>query len=193
VRAGILAPTPPCVDLVTEDAFEDFMLHVEFRYPAGSNSGVYLRGRYEVQIQDVIDARDRFDRIVDRQRFILETIEKQQKLTPELKERLLGCFDPRALEDLYLPFKAKKKSKAEKGREAGLQPLADWVWNCGHGTEQPQPGQTLELWAFTFRNEEKGVKDVEAVLEGTHDILTERLAENADLLGFPVLPASRPA
>jgi len=52
VRAGILAPTPPCVDLVTEDAFEDFTLHVEFRYPAGSNSGVYLRGRYEVQIQD---------------------------------------------------------------------------------------------------------------------------------------------
>ena len=135
----------------------------------------------EVQIQDVIDARDRFDRIVDRQKFILETIEKQQKLTPELKERLLASFDPRALEDLYLPFKAKKKSKAEKGREAGLQPLADWVWNCGHGTEQPLPGQTLELWAFTFRNEEKGVKDVETVLDGTHDILTERLSENAEL------------
>jgi uncharacterized protein len=135
----------------------------------------------EVQIQDVIDARDRFDRIVDRQKFILETIEKQQKLTPELKERLLASFDPRALEDLYLPFKAKKKSKAEKGRAAGLQPLADWVWNCGHGTEQPLPGQTLELWAFTFRNEEKGVKDVEAVLDGTHDILTERLSENAEL------------
>ncbi len=135
----------------------------------------------EVQIQDVIDARDRFDRIVDRQKFILETIERQQKLTPELKERLLASFDPRALEDLYLPFKAKRKSKAEKGREAGLQPLADWVWNCGHGTEQPLPGQTLELWAFTFRSEEKGVRDVEAVLDGTHDILTERLSENAEL------------
>ncbi len=135
----------------------------------------------EVQIQDVIDACDFYARIVDRQKFILETIEKQQKLTPELKERLLTTFDPRALEDLYLPFKAKKKSKAERAREAGLQALADWVWNCGHGTEQPLPGQTLELWAFTFRNEEKGVKDVEAVLEGAHDILTERLAEDAGL------------
>jgi protein Tex len=135
----------------------------------------------EVQIQDVLDARERYERIVDRQAFIVATIEKQQKLTPELKERILATFDPRALEDLYLPFKVKKKSRAEKAREAGLQAFADWVWNCGHGTEQPLPGQTLELWAFTFRNEEKGVKDVPAVLEGTHDILTERLAEDAAL------------
>ncbi len=135
----------------------------------------------EVQIQDVIDGRDRYDRIVERQQFILETIKKQQRLTPELKERLLTTFDPRALEDLYLPFKAKKKSKAERAREAGLQPFADWVWNCGHDTEQPLPGQTLTLWAFTFRNQEKGVKEVEAVLDGAHDILTERLAENAEL------------
>ncbi len=135
----------------------------------------------EVAIQDVLDSRERWDRIVDRQKFIVDTIEKQQKLTPELKDRILATFDPQALEDLYLPFKVKKKSKAEKGREAGLQPFADWVWNTGHGTEQPLEGQTLELWAFTFRNEEKGVKDVEAVLEGAQDILTERLAEDASL------------
>ena len=79
------------------------------------------------------------------------------------------------------PVQAKKKSKAERAREAGLEPLADWIWNCGHGTEQPLPGQTLELWAFTFRNAEKGVNDVEAVLEGAQDILTERLAEDAGL------------
>ena len=52
VRDGILSATPPCVDLISERQFDDFRLHVEFRYPAGSNSGVYLRGRYEVQIQD---------------------------------------------------------------------------------------------------------------------------------------------
>ena len=52
VRDGVLAATPPCVDLVTERSFGDFRLHLELRFPEGSNSGVYLRGRYEVQIQD---------------------------------------------------------------------------------------------------------------------------------------------
>jgi hypothetical protein len=52
VQGGILAATPPCVDLTTDEQFEDFRLHAELRFPPGSNSGVYLRGRYEVQIQD---------------------------------------------------------------------------------------------------------------------------------------------
>ena len=52
VQGGVLAATPPCVDLVTDAKFEDFRLHAELRFPPGSNSGVYLRGRYEVQIQD---------------------------------------------------------------------------------------------------------------------------------------------
>jgi hypothetical protein len=52
VQDGVLAATPPCVDLVSTATFEDFRLHAEFRFPPGSNSGVYLRGRYEVQIQD---------------------------------------------------------------------------------------------------------------------------------------------
>jgi hypothetical protein len=52
VSDGVLSATPPCIDLISERRFDDFRLHVEFRYPEGSNSGVYLRGRYEVQIQD---------------------------------------------------------------------------------------------------------------------------------------------
>ena len=52
VQDGVLQATPPCVDLITESLFDDFRLQLEFRYPSGSNSGVYLRGRYEVQIQD---------------------------------------------------------------------------------------------------------------------------------------------
>jgi hypothetical protein len=52
VQGGVLAATPPCVDLMTTATFADFRLHAEFRFPQGSNSGVYLRGRYEVQIQD---------------------------------------------------------------------------------------------------------------------------------------------
>ncbi len=52
VTDGLLTATPPCVDLVTADAFDDFRLELEFRYPEGSNSGIYLRGRYEIQVQD---------------------------------------------------------------------------------------------------------------------------------------------
>jgi hypothetical protein len=52
IRGGVLAAAPPCVDLLTTATFEDFRLHAEFKYPPGGNSGVYLRGRYEVQIQD---------------------------------------------------------------------------------------------------------------------------------------------
>ena len=135
----------------------------------------------EVAIQRVLDAKERWDDLLRRQAFIVEEIERQKKLTPELKETILSIFDRARLEDLYLPFKSKRKSRATLAREAGIEPLADWVWNCGHGTDKPLEGQTLELWAFTFRNEEAGFKDLEAVLAGALDILTERLAELADL------------
>ena len=59
------------------------------------------------------------------------------------------------LEDLYLPYKQKRKTKATLAREAGLEPLADWIWNCGHG-KRAAPGETPEAHALAFRNEEKG-------------------------------------
>jgi len=135
----------------------------------------------EVAIQKALDAKQRWDRIVARQAFVLQAIEHQKKLTPELKARILSAFDLDALEDLYLPYKQKRKTKATLAHEAGLEPLADWIWDCGHGTEQPQPGQTLEIWAFTFRNEALGIGDAEAAIQGAQDILTERLAETAEL------------
>jgi protein Tex len=135
----------------------------------------------EVAIQNVIDAKERWDQILQRQQFIVGEIERQKKLTPELKDQILATFDFDRLEDLYLPYKQKRKTKAMLAKEAGLEPFADWIWNCGHGTETPQEGQTLDLWAFTFRNEEKGVADVPAVIQGAQDILTERLAEIAEL------------
>ncbi len=135
----------------------------------------------EVAIQKVLDAKERWDEILKRQAFIVEEIERQKRLTPEIKERVLATFDREALEDLYLPFKRKRKTKATLAKEAGIEPLADWIWNCGHGTEQPLPGQTLELWAFTFRNPEAGFPELAQVLEGAEDILTERLAEIQEL------------
>ena len=61
---------------------------------------------------------------------------RQGKLTPELEARIRGTFDPAALEDLYLPYKQKRKTKAQIAREAGLEPLADWLWACGHGADR---------------------------------------------------------
>lgn len=135
----------------------------------------------EVAIQQVVDAKEEWDKITQRQAFILGEIENQKKLTPELKEKISSTFELNLLEDLYLPYKQKRKTKAALAREAGLQPLADWIWDCGHGTATPEPGQTLELWAFTFRNEAKDVKDVEAAIQGAQDILIERLSETLEL------------
>jgi uncharacterized protein len=135
----------------------------------------------EVKIQQVIDAKEEWEKILTRQAFILEQIEKQGKLTAELKQSIDSTFNLDILEDLYLPYKQKRKTKATLAKEAGLEPLADWLWNIGHGTEAPQPGQTLDLWAFTFRNEEKGFNDAAAAIEGAQAILIERISEKQEL------------
>ncbi len=138
----------------------------------------------EVQIQKSIELKEEWDEILNRQTFILGEIEKQGKLTDDLKKQVSGCFDKNILEDLYLPFKQKRKSKASLAREAGLEPLAEWIWEVGHGLKQPEPGQTLDLWAFTFKNEEKGFNDSAATIQGATDLLIERLSENLDLRQF---------
>jgi len=135
----------------------------------------------EVGIQNVLEGKERFDQIIKRQEFIVGEIDHQKKLTPELKQQILSTFKLELLEDLYLPYKQKRKTKAALAKEAGLEPLADWIWNCGHGTETPHPGQTLEIWAFTFRNDAKEIKDAEAAIAGAQDILIERLSEIQDL------------
>jgi uncharacterized protein len=132
-------------------------------------------------VRRVLEAAELAAKVRSRQSIILESIERHATLAPELRERILETFDPDALEDLYHPYRQQKKNRALAAREAGLQPLADWIWGCGHGSEQPQEGQTLELWAFTFRNEEKGVPDAKAAIEGARDILVERLAGTPQL------------
>src|SRR4051794_25644911 len=88
----------------------------------------------EVAIQNVINAKERWDEILKRQAFIVEEIARQGKLSDELKSNILGTFNLDSLEDLYLPYKVKRKTKATMAKEAGLEPLADWIWNVGHGT-----------------------------------------------------------
>jgi uncharacterized protein len=132
-------------------------------------------------VRRVLEAGELFAKIRSRQAIIVESIERHATLEPELRERILASFDLDVLEDLYHPYRQQKKNRALAAREAGLQPLADWIWDCAHGRDTPQPGQTLELWAFTFRNEEKGVKDAKSAIEGARDILVERLAGTPEL------------
>jgi uncharacterized protein len=99
----------------------------------------------EVAIRQVLDTKERWDELVKRQAFIVEEIGRQGKLTPELEARIRGTFDSVALEDIYLPYKQKRKTKAEIAREAGLGPLAEWLWDCGHGADAA--GETPELHA----------------------------------------------
>jgi uncharacterized protein len=134
----------------------------------------------EVAIRDVLDAKERWDELAKRQAFIVGEIIRQGKLTPELEARVRGTFDLAALEDIYLPYKIKRKTKAETAREAGLAPLAEWLWACAHG-EADAAGQTPEARAGAFVDEGKGVGNVAAALAGAADIVTERLSEDASL------------
>jgi protein Tex len=138
-------------------------------------------GLGEAAVRRALEAGELFEKILSRQGIIAESIERHATLTPELRERILATFDLDELEDLYHPYRQQKKNRPLAAREAGLEPLADWVWNCGHGTETPQEGQTLELWAFTFRNDDKGIPDARSAIEGARDILVERLAGDAGL------------
>ncbi|MEP4147084.1 MAG: Tex family protein [Halioglobus sp.] len=110
----------------------------------------------------------------ERRGIILASIEEQDKLTPDLKRSLLEADTKNRLEDLYLPYKPKRRTKAQIAREAGLEPLADAL------LEDPQ--QVPEALAEHYLNPEAGIGDSKAALDGARQILMERFAEDADLL-----------
>ncbi len=129
----------------------------------------------EVQIRLIEEQTAYFRELVARKQTVLETIAGQGKLTDELKAKIDATLDRNVLEDLYLPYKPKRRTKATIAREQGLEPLADYLW-----AQQPGP-QTLAELAPTFVSEEKGVATVEAALEGARHIVAERVSEDADL------------
>lgn len=133
----------------------------------------------EVGVRQVLDLKERWDEIVKRQSFIVEEIDRQKKLTDALKEKILSTYDLVALEDLYLPYKQKRKTKAALAREAGLEPLADWLWDAAHG--RVTATETPEAKAAAFLNAEKEIDSAQKALAGATDILTERLSEDAGL------------
>ncbi len=111
----------------------------------------------------------------ERRSSILKSISDQDKLTPELEQSILEADTKARLEDLYLPYKPKRRTKAQIAREAGLEPLASSLLK--------DPTQDPQETATAFVNAAKGVDDISAALDGAKQILMEQFAEDAELLG----------
>src|ERR1039458_5320624 len=129
----------------------------------------------EVQIRDIEEKLAYFRDLMERKETILASIAEQGKLTDELKSRIEGTLDKSELEDLYLPYKPKRRTKATIAREKGLEPLAQYLWAQRNSVEP------LEIFAASFVNVELGVANVEEALEGARHIVAEWICEDADL------------
>ncbi|NIL49176.1 RNA-binding transcriptional accessory protein [Streptomyces sp. 2BBP-J2] len=111
----------------------------------------------------------------ERRTAILDSVREQGKLTEELEARIRGAETKARLEDIYLPFKPKRRTKAQIAREAGLEPLAEGLL--------ADPGVEPLAAAAAFVDADKGVADPQAALDGARAILTEHFSEDADLIG----------
>lgn len=130
-------------------------------------------GLNEVQIREIQGRVQKIRDLNDRKQTILKAVESQGKLTEELKEAIRQTESPKKLEDLYLPYKPKKRTKASEAREKGFEPLALRVWN-----RDETLGDIVEA-ASEFLNPEKGVETTDQVLEGVRYILAEAISELA--------------
>ncbi len=131
----------------------------------------------EVQISKIQERLNYYKELEDRRDTILKSIDDQGKLTDELKKKILACTTKTALEDLYLPYKPKRRTRAMIAREKGLEPLAEMIMN------QPA-APTPEAAAAEYVNAEKGVDDATAALAGAKDIVAELVSENAEIRGM---------
>lgn len=122
----------------------------------------------EVAIGDIKDAKERFEEIEKRKTAILKSIEEQDLLSPELKSKLQQCYDLNELEDIYLPYKPKRRTRATVARENGLEPLAKLIYK--------QFEADLEHKAFPFLTDV--VLDVDSALAGARDIIAEWINED---------------
>jgi len=123
----------------------------------------------ETQVAAIDAEMKRLDAIIKRKETILKSIADQEKLTPELEERIRNCWDATELEDLYLPYRPKRKTRATKAKELGLEPLAEIIME--------QRERNIELRAEQFITDE--VPDAEAALAGARDIIAEWVNEDA--------------
>src|SRR5579863_4978671 len=146
-------------DLQAEGATIPFM--ARYRKEATGNMD-------EVQINDVVEQIKYFTELEKRKETVLKTIEGLGKLTPELKVRIVDCYDATVLEDIYLPYKPKRKTRATTAIEKGLEPLAKFLFEQGAGDPAEE--------AAKFVGEQ--VKDTKDALQGARDIIAEWISEH---------------
>lgn len=127
-------------------------------------------GLDEVQISSISDMQDKLVEIEKRKVTIISTIDEQGKLTPELQKRIEDCWNSTELEDIYLPYKPKRRTRAQVAREKGLEPLAKFIM-------AQHPGDVGHQ-AMQYVNKEKGVESAEEAIKGAQDIIAEEINEN---------------
>ena len=125
-------------------------------------------GMDEVQVAAVKEQNEKLHEVAHRREFILQSIEEQGKLTDDLRKRIVGCWDITVLEDIYLPYKPKRRTRAEIARKLGLEPLANAL--LLNPFVSPQKAASAYIG--------KEVKDVDSALQGARDIIAERVNED---------------
>jgi protein Tex len=129
----------------------------------------------DTQLRNLEDRLRYLRELEERRKAILESVRSQGKLDDALEAAIMGADSKARLEDIYLPFKPKRRTKAQIAREAGLEPLADLLF--------ADPTQDPQRSAASYVNADNGVADAAAALDGARSILVERFAEDADLIG----------
>lgn len=132
-------------------------------------------GLDDTQLRNLEERLGYLRELEDRRATVLKSIDEQGKLTPELNAAILGADTKTRLEDLYAPYKPKRRTKAQIAREAGIEPLLDALLDA--------PSLEPEAAAADYLNAEAGFTDAAAVLDGARQIFMERVAEDADLVG----------
>src|SRR5574344_799872 len=122
----------------------------------------------EVQITDISVMYDKMKELIKRKETVIKTIEEQDKLTPELSKKINECWNANELEDLYLPYKPKRRTRAQIAREKGLEPLSVIIMM----QREQNPQKTAERF---IKND---VKDVDDALNGAKDIIAETISED---------------
>lgn len=132
-------------------------------------------GLDEEQLRAIRDALDLQKALESRKETILKAIKEQDKLTPELEKKIKACDDLAVLEDLYLPYKQKRKTRGDKAKEKGLEPLAEMVWKQEITKGKPDD------FALKFIDKEKEVETVEEAWAGATDIVAEWINESLEV------------
>ncbi|MFM5887656.1 MAG: Tex family protein [Dolichospermum sp.] len=135
----------------------------------------------EMQLRDLQDRYNYLTELEERKKVIVNAIAQQDKLTPELNTKIASCLQKTELEDLYLPYRPKRRTRATVAREKGLEPLAIFIEsvNVKNGISV-----SLQAEAAKYISETLGVKNVDEALKGASDILAEEVAEKAELRAY---------